>query len=179
MPAGLFARHMFARFAPWWLWPAVALALIATVVGAFTDVRWCVVGLMILLVVLPPALAFTYYYYALNRECFINTVPHSVCHDGSRLIVRLYVRNESDRSQPEGEGNAGPDSLAEPEEPDFKFLRDEVFGPEAVTGMAYDGRQMVISLKDRHRGFLWVANNVFEKSDYFDKFASWVRTHKG
>jgi len=57
MPAGSFGREIMRRFAPWWMWGGVALA-VAGMAAAFIlrDVRWAILGFMVLLIMLPAAL---------------------------------------------------------------------------------------------------------------------------
>ena len=155
--AGRFARELFRRFAPWWMWVAVALFAAGFILGLAVDLMLMIVGFMILLVILPPALAFCYYSHALCRECFINTLPHTVAVADGSLAVSLYVRDEDS------------------DDGSLKELRTEYFAPESVTGYELKPDSCIIELRDRNRGFLVVPASEFDNPDDYTRLTEWFR----
>jgi len=160
MPAGSFGREIMRRFAPWWMWGGVALA-VAGVAAAFIlrDVRWAILGFMVLLIMLPTALAICYYNHALCRECFVNVLPHTVAVEDGKLEVTLLERQEPD-TQAEGA---------------YRCLRRETFGADCVAGWSIRDKAGFVELRDKKRGFLWVPLDI----DKFDDIADFARNSHG
>lgn len=160
MPAGSFGREIMRRFAPWWVWGGVALA-VAGMAAAFIlrDVRWAILGLMVLLIMLPMALAICYYNHALCRECFVNVLPHTVAVEDGKLEVTLLERQEPD-TQAEGA---------------YRCLRRETFGADCVAGWSIRDKAGFVELRDKKRGFLWVPLDI----DNFDDIADFARNSHG
>lgn len=157
MPAGSFGREIMRRFAHWWIWGGVALAFVGFVAAVLLgDVRWAILGLMVLLIMLPMALAMCYYNHALCRECFVNVLPHAVDIEEDVLVVTLLEKQK--------EENDGQD-------PEYTVLRQERFDKCNVTGWSIRGDAGFVELKDSMPGFLWVPINV----DSFDKIAKFAR----
>lgn len=158
MSASSFARAMFRRFAPWWMWTVIAAGVVAIIVGFMTDLRWSVVGFMLILVILPPALAFVYYSHALCRECFINTMPHTVAVQHNMLTVMLYVHDDEQEDK---------DAM--------KPLRAECFGPQSLVGWSQTPDGDMVELADTHRGFLWIMPGCWDDDSEYARFVHWVK----
>lgn len=158
MPSGRFGREIMRRFAPWWIWSGVALT-IAGIVAAFAtaDVRWAIVGLMVLMIMLPMALAFCYINHALCRECFVNILPHTVDVGDGMLVVTLMEKTD------------GADDVEAV--PDYRELRRESFTTDQVTGWSVRDDAGYVELRDKMRGFLWVPLDM----DNFDIIAKFAR----
>lgn len=68
VPSGTYMRHLCLMFlADNWLWMVAPLAICA-VLAIWIDVRFVIVGLMVLFVVLPMILALLYFYYGFSPE---------------------------------------------------------------------------------------------------------------
>ncbi len=157
MSAGSFGREIMRRFAPWWIWGGVAL-FVTGIVAAFalSDVRWAIVGLMVLLIMLPMAMAICYYNHALCRECFVNVLPHSVGIMDGCIVVTLYEKPEP-----------GPDVEAG----EYHELRQERFGADCVTGWSIRDKVGYVELRDSMPGFIWVPMDI----DNFEEIANFAR----
>ena len=160
MSAGSFGREIMRRFAPWWVWGGVALAVAGMVTACvLSDVRWAILGFMVLLIMLPMALAICYYNHALCRECFVNVLPHTVGVQDGILVVTLLERQEPEVQEETGE---------------YRCLRNELFGADCVTGWSIRGKAGFVELKDKMRGFLWIPLNI----DNFDDIAEFARNSR-
>lgn len=161
MPAGSFGREIMRRFAPWWIWGGVALFIVGIVAAfAMGDVRWAIVGLMVLLIMLPMALAICYYNHALCRECFVNVLPHAVHILDGDIVVTLYEKPEEDTEEVAGE---------------YHELRQERFGADCVTGWSVRDKVGYVELRDRMTGFIWVPMDI----DNFEEIANFARNSGG
>lgn len=185
MASGAFAREMLRRFTPVWVWVGVALAAIAVVAGMFVDYRWSVIGLLVILVLMPPVVAFAYYSHALCRECFVNTTPHTIGADHRGLVVTLYIaesEEEADEEVAESDA-ANIDAPAEVVKDKrehamtYRKLREEIFAPSQISGWYLTGSGGMADITGSHRGFVWVPFDAFGSQEAFARFAETMRNH--
>lgn len=70
MRGGSFAIEMLFRYAGIWMLLLSATALTGIILGITIDLRWFVIGLMVVFVVIPMVLAFLYYYFENQTRVF-------------------------------------------------------------------------------------------------------------
>lgn len=176
MGAGHFASAMMRRFAPWWLYGIGILAILSAIAGLFFDLRVSLVGLFVILILIPQALAFTYYSHALCRECFVNTTPHSVEIRDGMLVVSLYVKDDAANDIDLSYSKDNDHGLNE-----WRFLRDELFSSECIKNWSIHGNAGIAELHDRHKGFLWIPAEAFDADEDFNNMADFLReaSYKG
>lgn len=143
MPAVRFCRELMRRFAPKWLWIGVALFVAGMIAGIVVDVRWTIVGFMILLISIPQGMAVAYYRNALKPECFINKVPHSVRLEDGNIYVTVFRKSDD----PELKDSMEP-------------IRTYCFPAESVTGRSITDGDTYYEINHENRGFLWIPGKM-------------------
>lgn len=98
----------------------------------FADVRYSLVGLMILLVILPGILAIIILSELLSPEAAKGTIPHTATIDNEKIMISY--KGEENRS--------------------YKLPADEIILLSNITGMKFHGEYVVLETKGQKRGFL-------------------------
>lgn len=84
--------------------PLTALAiaaLVAAALGIAIDLRWLIIGLMVVCIVTPMVIAFLYFNYGLRPESFVNIVPHTVrIEPGAVCVEAVFRENAADDNDP-------------------------------------------------------------------------------
>lgn len=86
-----YASAIMKQWASTWWW-AVALLPLCSISAAFAtaDIRYLMLALVLVCLVIPPAMLFVYYYYALSEHARLNIPLHSVACDGTDLTIDFY-----------------------------------------------------------------------------------------
>jgi len=153
-----FAAEMLFRYSGAWLLGLFALALLGIILGVAVDLRLLVVGLMVFFVVIPMVLAFLYYYFGLRRECFINTIPHSVLIDDEGLTVRMILHydnagSDDDIKEYKHESSDNNEELR---------IREEYFSFSQMLPYRIGSRSVIIPLCTPAKGFIWIPSDAFD-----------------
>jgi hypothetical protein len=157
MGGGSFALEMLFRYAGIWMLLLSVTALTGIILGITIDLRWFVIGLMVVFVVIPMVLAFLYYYFGLRRECFINTIPHTVVVNNAGVTVRMHLPdNGSD--EPGAEGSSA-ESDKEPR------IREEFFPYVQMQPYRIGSKSVIIPLRTPAKGFIWIPADAFEEQE--------------
>lgn len=91
MGGGAFAAALVRNFGRGWIIAFAVIVCASILPGIFIDVRFLIIALMMVLIISPMMLVFLYYSYGLRRECFINTIPHTVSVEEDMVKVRMYT----------------------------------------------------------------------------------------
>lgn len=96
-----YAGAMMRKWLAVWGW-AVALPPLgsAAVAAAEGDVRYLLLGFVLLCMVAPLALLIVYYYYALDPRARLNVVLHTVATDGAALTVTILGEPDDEGGEP-------------------------------------------------------------------------------
>lgn len=182
MTAGSFARELFLRYGRPWLVVILLLIILGVLAFIIMDFRWGLLFLFIVLVLMPAVMAFLYYGYALRRECFINTLPHTIAVVDDRLVVSLYALiPDDDLEILSGETNVlelprddVEEAVKGSQKEHYRKLHDEIFNSSVITHCERSIDGVEISIKDKHKGFIWVPSMAFGDPQDFTKFTNWL-----
>lgn len=139
MSASNFMLTFIFRYAWIWIIALSCLGLIGLVVGIVVDIRWFILGLMVILIVLPMIAAFLYYTFALKPECYINTIEHNIEINQNGLDITMMFDEDKTRTQQFG----------------FNDFRRIDIGPKSLN---------LIVNKPR-KGFLWIPFAAFDNDE--------------
>ncbi|MDE6668077.1 MAG: hypothetical protein K2K26_00170 [Muribaculaceae bacterium] len=98
MPHRIMATRLMTIYGRPWLYGAAILTAAAGIAAIF-DLRWLIVGLMILLIATPLMLALLYLNYGLRPACVANVLPHTVELLPDALRVKVWARELSELSE--------------------------------------------------------------------------------
>lgn len=154
MGHGNFATQLVFRYAGGWLLALSAVAVAGIVFGITVDLKWFVAGMMVVFIIIPMALAFLYYYYALRKEFYVNMTPHRliVGENGISAIMR-FVRQED------------PDEYGSGEAEREVTEREVFFSYSVMKSCIPSGNSFVINFRKHCKGFLWFPSDAFGDMD--------------
>lgn len=152
IPRATFAVRMVALYGKWWLAVLLVLFVAAVVAGIVADLRFLVVGLMVLFIVFPMVVAFLYFKEGLRRECAMNVVEHFLDIDGKGIGVNLLKPREADVDEEE-------ESDTEEVIARLYFRKDNLLPPESFAN------EIIWPL--REGGFIWISGDILEASPDF------------
>lgn len=136
-----FITSLLFRYGWVWLLALSALGLCGLVIGLTVDLRWLVVGLMLIFIVIPMLTAFYYYFFALKPECYVNTVNHKLSFKDSGVDSELYFEEEKSRKLT------------------FDYSQFERFQINASS--------IIIPFKSPMKGYIWVPESAFDNKQEF------------
>lgn len=167
MNAVNFLTTFIFRYAWLWLLALCAIGLGGLILGIVVDLRWMVVGLMVVLIILPMIASFLYYYYGLKPECYINTVPHffEFSEDGISVTM-TFPKVEKTQSDEDA------DLPVSKEEDSPQITRSEFFSYATMSPFVVNSKSVIIPFKTPLKGFLWIPEDAFDDEE---KMASTLR----
>ncbi|MDE5875411.1 MAG: hypothetical protein K2H15_07165 [Muribaculaceae bacterium] len=124
-----------------WLLPFAFLLVAALVAGVLIDLRWIIVFLMLLFIVFPMIVTFLYFNYGLREVTVYNSVEHRLLFGDSTLSLTVCRGEE-----------------------------EEVVKEIPYTDFSgyYTGKNcVVVPLKQKVRGFVWIPVNSFSSFEDF------------
>lgn len=185
-----FLTELIFRYAGIWLLVLSATAVVGLVLGIAVDLRWFVVGLMIIFLIIPMAMAFLYYYYGLRKECFVNTVPHVLALLEDGINVEILAPDTPDGIRPDAPGNeqssnaddssAADDSVAAVplgSAPAFREIRTEFFPFSAMRPMRIGHDSAIIPFAPPTKGFIWIPADAFDSAESLADILEYIDTH--
>lgn len=173
--SGEFVKNLFLQFGKPWLYLFSILIAGAIVATFVLDFRWAILLFFILLIIFPAVMAFLYFSHALTRECFINTLPHSVNVIDDRLVIKLFSKtNKTTENNTESE-IIGTDETDNNTYTEYQEIRTESFDKNMITGYKFNIDSIIIFLADRHSGFLIVPFNAFDNDSEYRAFSEWIK----
>lgn len=165
---------MMIQFGRKWLFVFLFLIVVSAIAAFFVDYRLFLLTLIFVFVIIPMQFAFLYYYYGLNRECFMNVVPHSLSliEDGIEIRMFFPPYNEDDIN----ESSESPDEKScvskEETKTEYAGWRESSFIMPFYRLKRYIvGRNsVIIPISGRPGGFLWLPESSFNNSQDFVDF---------
>ena len=154
-----FLSVLLFRYAWIWLLTLSVAGVCGIVLGIVIDYRWMILGLMVILVILPMIFAFIYYFYALRRECYVNTVNHRLVFedDGIRAILKFRINAQSDgEKEDQSSGAEGNDAE------EIFNTREEFFNYSDMKPYQFGAKSLIIGFRPPRKGFIWVPFDAFE-----------------
>lgn len=139
-----FIRIAASLFAMPWM---IGLGVMVTgfvIAGLVADMRFAVVGLLLLTVIAPMVLALLYFNYGLKRECAFNVMPHRTLLRQGYIVVEIFPSprmKEENPEETEGEETEETSETVETPSPspigEIRFAAGEIlskrFDPEGIT----------------------------------------------
>lgn len=156
MSASNFMMSFIFRFAWIWLLLLSGLGIAGLVVGITVDLRWFIIGLMLIFIILPMIMAFLYFSYGLKKECYINTVPHNIDFGEMGVNVNLTFPSYSE------------------EEEEKQKERTEFFEYGSMRPFRVGAKSVTIPFKSPRKGFLWIPADAFENEDHLENFLQFI-----
>ncbi|MDE6299361.1 MAG: hypothetical protein K2M10_06935 [Muribaculaceae bacterium] len=124
-----------------WLLPFAFLLVAALIAGVLIDLRWMIVFLMLLFIVLPMIVAFFYFNYGLREVTVYNSVEHRLLFGDDTLSFSVCRGDEEE------------------------VVKEIVY---ADFSGYYTGKNcVVVPLKQKVRGFVWIPVNSFSSFEDF------------
>lgn len=114
----LLAYMMCSARISWPLWAVGVIGLFVTLVGALSDWRIMLVGLIICLSVAPTIAFFIYFSNLLDSHIMINILPHTVESRPGGYLVRIYRPNMDKVQDEDNSPDSGRESCAD-RQPDW------------------------------------------------------------
>lgn len=143
---------------------------VAACVGAFWDLRFLVLALMLLMILLPMVLSFLYFDKALTPYAAINIVNHRVEFLPGGLKITLLIPQPS-------EPDSGYTEEIEKEEPDFR--ESEVLIPRSeIKSWCGDSQGLTIALLTGKGAFLLIPYSAFNGTDSLKKCVDILRSYQ-
>lgn len=143
MSASNFMSTFLFRYAWLWLLSLSALGVAGLVIGITVDIRWLILGLMLIFIVIPLVATFIYYYFALKPECYVNTTCHTLEFDENGITATLIFDEDKNR------------------ELKFDYCR---FKNVEINADSY-----LLLFKAPDKGYIWIPKTAFESDEqYFD-----------
>lgn len=157
MGGAAFAKTMIFRYAAVWVVSLMVIAQVGVAFGIAVDIRWMIVGFMIVFIVIPALLMFFYYSYGLKRECYVNAVNHRIITGDKGVTARIIVPAITETDE---EGNT-----TETEE----RTRDEFFPYESMTEVRRNIKSFTVTLGKPHRGFIWIPETAYPNPEDLER----------
>lgn len=139
----MFLRHQ-------WLWLVLPLLLCVGLAITIHDVRWAIVGLMILFIVIPMLLALAYFNYALSMEARWSLLEKAITVREDGLLLQFTDER----------------------------MHDHLIRWDEVSGIAVGGECFLMMLKVRRYTFVMIPFSVVEDAQLpIQQFASLLGKH--
>lgn len=142
MPRQKFALLMLRMYGMPWVGGAVVALMLCGVLAAAHDLRWIIVGLMVVCIVAPMVLALLYLNHGTRRPCVANVLPH-------------YLE-----FTPEG---VSATLVDEEQQPVATYRFDSALLKPYTVGL----NSVVLPLHKPEGGFLWVPLSAFPDTEAF------------
>lgn len=178
MGAGRFAMELMFRYSGIWLLVLSSVGLIGVIAGAAIDIRWFLIGMLLIFVVSPMLLAFMYYYYGLSRECYVNTLYHKIVIEEEGIRIK-FPNVDKGAEVEHGTEKTDSDSSKCGE----SSLKDEFFKYSSMSAYKIGNSSVTIPVKTESKGFIWIPADAFrsdaEMSEALLLIDNRIRLHKG
>lgn len=184
-------RRMFYFYGKRWIVVSALILIAGIACGVLIDVRCFLLDLIGLFAGVPMLCLFIYYYYGLNRECYLNVFPHTLRITDTGIAVKVFFPAYEDNEEDDGNGEDREDDYdgekkCDQEEedtgvddsPEDVGLRPEKYGeirefeyPFSALSNVYVGNKEVFFLIHRPaKGFLWIPESAFGETAGFRIF---------
>lgn len=178
MGAGRFAMELIFRYSGTWLLILSLVGLLGVIAGVAIDMRWFLIGMLLIFVISPMLLAFMYYYYGLSRGCYVNTMSHKIVIEEEGIRIKFIQDDKGSEIEREME-NPVPDRANRCESP----LKDEFFKYSSMSAYKIGNSSVTIPVKTESKGFIWIPAEAFrsdaEMSEALLLIDNKIMLHKG
>ena len=163
MGAANFISHLIFTYAGPWLLALSATAVAGVAFGIAVDIRWFIVGMMMVFLVIPMLMGFMYYYYGLRRGCLVNSVTHAVVVDDKGITVRMLF--------PDGMETADKENA----DGERRYVeRPEFFPYSDMKPYRIGMKSVVIPLQGKDPGFLWIPFDAFGETAVLEGLLDYI-----
>lgn len=167
MGSGDFFTYLIFKYGAAWLLSLLVVALVGLTLGIVVDIKWFVLGLMVIFVVIPMAMSIFYYFYGLKKGFFVNMVNHTieVTDDAIKISVlpKAVAKEDSDK-----DSETADNEVEEVKPVDYYFSYSE------LSGMREGRKAIIFPLKKYKDGFIWIPFDAFENENDFSKVVAFI-----
>jgi hypothetical protein len=156
MGSGAMARYLLLRHGFWCTVVVGFAALLLIIIGVAADLRFSILGLMLIFLVLPMLLAFVYFKHGLTLENALNILPHTLTFSEKGITIQTYKRKESEPNEasPLPRDNKTDDkdttkSARANQKPEYIKDRCYHYDKELIAGTESDGNGVYFIIKGR------------------------------
>ena len=141
MNSKTFLRIVGVSYAFPWISASVLLLILTSFLAILFAVRWLLVTLMIIFLLLPMAIALFYFNHGFKEITVLNTLPHNL-HFIDRGVVLTQAENEEE-------------------------VKSWLIPYTAMDRFHVSNDCVVVPMKERSRGFLWIPLEGFGEAEDF------------
>lgn len=171
MSSGRFLPELIFRFGGIWMLSLCIISVAGLALGIVIDLRWFVLGLMLIFVVLPMIISFMYYYYGLRRECYVNTLPHRIRMQEDGLAVTMVFKHRKEEKKEDSNQENPEEETGHTEEPEFEITeREEIFPYSMLNPMKVTSDSAMFFFRKPRKGFIWIPVNAFDDPETLSEF---------
>lgn len=135
-----------------------ALIVVAIIVGIIFDLRFLIVGAMIVFIIAPMLIAFAYIIYGMSPRCYPNTTLHTLDFHSDKIVMRWKT------------AIFNPEDEDVPKEAEMREM--SVIIPIAeINQCSFGLKGLTLHLKGRPYGFVYAPYETFPESTDFKKLA--------
>ena len=133
----------------WLVIPMILLLIAITITFILNDIRFVIIGLMILFIIIPMILAFLYISYGLMENCYINIIEHEVEFSSECLILKSHIKKITDE---------------ENEETEIRIMERKLPW-DAISKVTYNIDNLMLLINKPNFGFLLIPTSSFNSND--------------
>lgn len=177
MGAANFISHLIFTYAGPWLLVLSATAVAGVAFGIAVDIRWFIVGMMVVFLVIPMLMGFMYYYYGLRRGCLVNSVMHAVVIDDKGITVRMLFEQPRDDADDAADMESADKESADKRSADGQrryVERLEFFPYSDMKPYRIGMKSVVIPLQGNTPGFLWIPFDAFGEAAVLEGLLDYI-----
>lgn len=175
MGAANFISHLIFTYAGPWLLALSATAVAGVAFGIAVDIRWFVVGMMMVFLVIPMLMGFMYYYYGLRRGCLVNSVTHAVVVDDKGITVRMLFEQPRDDADDADDPDGMETADKENADGERRYVeRPEFFPYSDMKPYRIGMKSVVIPLQGKDPGFLWIPFDAFGETAVLEELLDYI-----
>lgn len=177
MSHAAFARAMFMRYARVWIAVTAIVVAGCGVAGIVADIRWIIVGLMVVCIVAPMLLALLYFYHGLRPACVVNVLPHTLTLAESSLQATMWPRvkiekggeKEGEKEEEHDESRSETPGMEDAEEVRPVAFREFTYTSLRPYTVGLDSITLPVD-SAAGGGFLWIPRHAFSTPKDFESF---------
>lgn len=180
-------RWMLYFYGKPWILGSGLLLLAGVVCGLLLDVRWFLSALLVLFAGVPMVCLFVYYYYGLNRECYLNVFPHTLRITDMGMVVRIYfpafpafeneedVRDGADEAAGDevketGSGENDSSEAAGARTVEYGEIREFEYPFSDLSNVIVGNKEAIFPVLRPAKGFIWIPESAFGEPAEFRVF---------
>lgn len=146
-----------------WIWTVVAVFACGVVLGFTFNIAWGLGCVFLVFLIVPLAMTYLYYSYALRTPTFMNILPHRFSMRDGMVSVCVYFKEKEEEGEESVENKSVENKGDEYVRSYVRYIRCEDFGRIYIFP---DG--IAVKTVNPEAGFLWFTPHVFESVAQFN-----------